>query len=154
MHRVGINATFRRFKGEGRAGMGGCTGSGIVLSLAIQTEFSLPIVGSCRCRRGQCCSRTMNLIGLKPKPTLTPPPSRRAGEGGSSPRPFGVGVRGQSSWLPTLVKSGFMQRYVTIRLKHDPRRGLRIQSSRKARQYRGQLLRIDRLGDMHLKSVL
>ena len=77
--------------------MGGCTGSGIVLSLAIQAEFSLPIVASCRCRRGQYCSRTMNLIALKPKPTLTPPLSRRAGEGESSPRPFGERGRGEGA---------------------------------------------------------
>ena len=97
MHRVGIIATFRRFKGEGRAGIGGCTGSGIVLSLAIQAEFSLPIVGSCRCRRGLHGTRTMNLIGLKPKPTLTPPLSRRAGEGESSPRPCGERGRGEGA---------------------------------------------------------
>ena len=54
----------------------------------------------------------MNRIGFKPKPTLTPTLSRKAGEGASSPRPFGErgGGEGQAVLKANIGQIGFMER--------------------------------------------
>ena len=80
---------------------------------------NLPIViASCVYRRSRYCPRTMNRTGLKPKPPLTPTLSRRAGEGVSSPRPFGergrggvaLGYEGQAVIDTNTGQIGFMER--------------------------------------------
>ncbi len=65
------------------------------------------VIASGQYRRRRYCSRTMIRGGLKPKPTL----SRRAGEGVSSPRPFGErgGGEGQAVLKTSNGQTGFME---------------------------------------------
>ncbi len=62
--------------------------------------------------RGRYRSRTINRIGLKPKPTLTPTLSRKAEEGVSFPLPFGErgGGEGQAVHKASIGQIGFMER--------------------------------------------